>query len=62
MDIKIGTLNLSQGLQLKKSIVKETINDTGEQAIMLDIELKRERSSPLAHQLHKCVVWQIWTD
>ena len=25
MDIKIGTLNLSQGLQLKKNIVKETI-------------------------------------
>ena len=25
MDIKIGTLNLSQGLQLKNNIVKETI-------------------------------------
>ena len=25
MDIKIGTLNLCQGLQLKKNIVKETI-------------------------------------
>ena len=25
MDIKIETLNLSQGLQLKKNIVKETI-------------------------------------
>ena len=24
MDIKIGTLNLCQGLQLKKNIVKET--------------------------------------